>query len=113
MRRGQSTLDYIFTLGILIAALITMGVYMKRGFQGKYRELGEQVGAQYSPLNTASTLNNTTTSDTTSTSTTTATKVYNSSGVSTLTTEQENLNTPVTTSHTESTDTTAGLEGKD
>lgn len=66
MRRGQVALEYVYLLGIFIAALIAMGVYMERGFQGKYRELGEQIGPHYSPSQTNTILTNTTISHTTS-----------------------------------------------
>ena len=58
--RGQSTLEYVILLGFVVAALIAMGIYMKRGFQGKLRESTDQVGEQYSAGKTLS--NYTTTS---------------------------------------------------
>lgn len=47
--RGQSTLEYVILVGFVVAGLIGMGVYMKRGFQGRLRESTDQVGQQYSP----------------------------------------------------------------
>lgn len=53
MRRGQTTLEYVCLIGIAAAALITMLVYMGRGFQGNVRSLSDQIGAgQYDPQNT-------------------------------------------------------------
>jgi uncharacterized protein (UPF0333 family) len=52
--RGQSTLEYVILIGFVVAALIAMGVYMKRGIQGKLRESTDQVGEQYSAGNTTS-----------------------------------------------------------
>lgn len=52
--QGQSTLEYVILVGFVVAALITMGVYMKRGFQGRLRESTDQVGQQYSPGYTTS-----------------------------------------------------------
>jgi uncharacterized protein (UPF0333 family) len=75
--RGQSTLEYVILLGFVVAALIAMGVYMKRGFQGKLRESTDQVGEQYDPMHT--------TSDYTTTSSMTQTEVTSSGGVSTTT----------------------------
>jgi len=46
--RGQSTLEYVILIGFVVAALIAMGVYMKRGIQGKLRESTDQIGEQYS-----------------------------------------------------------------
>jgi len=52
--RGQSTLEYVILIGFVVAALIAMGVYMKRGIQGRLRESTDQVGEQYSAGNTTS-----------------------------------------------------------
>jgi len=52
--RGQSTLEYVILLGFVVAALITMGFYMKRGFQGRLRESTDQIGQQYAAGNTSS-----------------------------------------------------------
>jgi len=54
-RKGQSTLEYVILIGFVVAALIAMGVYMKRGVQGKIRESTDQVGEQYEAGNTTST----------------------------------------------------------
>lgn len=53
-RKGQSTLEYVILIGFVVAAIIAMGVYMKRGIQGKLRESADQVGEQYSAGNTTS-----------------------------------------------------------
>jgi len=94
-RSGQSTLEYVYILGICIVALIAIGIYVSRGFQGKYRDLGSQIGSQYSPSSTASQLSNHTISDTYAISTSTVTKVYSTGGVSISTESQQ--------SHTEGT----------
>ena len=47
--RGQSTLEYVILVGFIVAALIAMGVYIKRGYQGRLKESTDQVGQQYSP----------------------------------------------------------------
>jgi len=52
--KGQSTLEYVILLGFIVAALIAMGIYMKRGIQGRLRESTDQVGEQYSARNTKS-----------------------------------------------------------
>ena len=53
-RKGQSTLEYVILTGFVVAALIAMGVYMKRGIQGKLRESTDQVGEQYEAGKTTS-----------------------------------------------------------
>ncbi|MCX5698287.1 MAG: hypothetical protein NTX01_01110 [Candidatus Omnitrophica bacterium] len=45
--KAQSTLEYVILIGFVIAALIAMGVYMKRGTEGKLRESADQIGEQY------------------------------------------------------------------
>ncbi|MCK9431012.1 MAG: hypothetical protein M0R17_13635 [Candidatus Omnitrophica bacterium] len=52
--KGQSTLEYVILLGFVVAALIAMGVYMKRGAQGRLRESTDQIGEQYDARNTTS-----------------------------------------------------------
>lgn len=52
--RGQSTLEYVILIGFVVAALIAMGLYMKRGIQGKLRESSDQIGEQYSAGNVTS-----------------------------------------------------------
>ncbi len=51
---GQSTLEYVILAGFVVAALIAMAVYMKRGFQGRLRESTDQIGQQYSAGHTTS-----------------------------------------------------------
>jgi hypothetical protein len=75
MRRAQSTIEYIVIIGALAAALIVMGIYMKRGFQGNVRTLGDQLGDLYEPGKT--TISNTDSAILNSTETTTS---YNTDG---------------------------------
>lgn len=48
-KRGQSTLEYAVLIVVIIAALIAMQVYLKRGLQGRMRESSDQIGEQFSP----------------------------------------------------------------
>jgi uncharacterized protein (UPF0333 family) len=52
--KGQSTLEYVILIGFVVAALIAMGVYMRRGLQGRLRESTDQIGQQYSAEQTES-----------------------------------------------------------
>ncbi len=52
--KGQSTLEYVILLGFVVAALIAMGVYMKRSSEGQLRSATDQVGEQYEARNTTS-----------------------------------------------------------
>ena len=51
-RKGQSTFELTLTIVVVIAAVIAMSIYMKRSVMGKMREAGDQVGGQFSPLQT-------------------------------------------------------------
>lgn len=53
-KRGQSTLEYAVLIVVIIAALIAMQTYLKRGVQGKIRESSDQIGEQFSPGYTVS-----------------------------------------------------------
>lgn len=50
-RPGQSTIEYLVFFSIIVAALIAMQVYIKRGMQGKIRGYAEQLtqDSAYSP----------------------------------------------------------------
>lgn len=48
-QRGQSTLEVAVLMAVVIAALLAMQMYMKRGAQGKLREMSDQVGEQFEP----------------------------------------------------------------
>ncbi len=51
MKQGQSTLEYVFLVGIAAATIIAALAYISRGFQGKLRAQADQLGEQYSPKN--------------------------------------------------------------
>jgi hypothetical protein len=58
--KGQTTLEVVILIGFVVAALIAMGVYMKRGIQGRLRDSTDQIGEQYSAGHTTSTYTTTT-----------------------------------------------------
>ena len=47
--QGQSTVEYAVVIAVIVAALVAMNIYMKRGVQGKLRSATDQVGEQYRP----------------------------------------------------------------
>ena len=53
--RGQSTLEYVVLVAVVISALLAMRIYMKRGVQGKLRSSTDSIGAQYSPTDVSGT----------------------------------------------------------
>ena len=65
--KGQSVLEYTLIIICLVAGLIAMQVYVKRGFQGRLRSITDELGEQYAPANTtgASTITSNSTTVTT------------------------------------------------
>jgi uncharacterized protein (UPF0333 family) len=53
-KRGQSTLEYAVLMIVIIAALISIQTYIKRGIQGRLKSASDDIGDQYSPGNTNS-----------------------------------------------------------
>jgi len=49
--KGQSTLEYAVLIIIVIGALLSIQVYIKRGIQGRLRSATDDIGEQYSPGN--------------------------------------------------------------
>ena len=52
--RGQSTVEYVVVVAVVIAALLATTVYMKRGKMGDLGRATGQVGAQFNPHQLAS-----------------------------------------------------------
>ncbi|MBI4707612.1 MAG: hypothetical protein HY761_06775 [Candidatus Omnitrophica bacterium] len=46
--RGQSILEYAVLLGVVVAAVLIMQVFVKRGFQGNLKESADKMGEQFS-----------------------------------------------------------------
>lgn len=52
---GQSTAEYAILLAIVASALIAMQIYLKRGIQGRIRDLADQISpTHYEPKRTES-----------------------------------------------------------
>ena len=52
---GQSTVEYAVLAAVVVGALLAMQVYIKRGSMGKLRAAADQMGEQFTPLQTTST----------------------------------------------------------
>ncbi|MCP3685697.1 MAG: hypothetical protein GY861_23875 [bacterium] len=50
--KGQSTVEYAVLIAIVIAALISIQMYIKRGVQGRLKSAADDIGDQYSTGNT-------------------------------------------------------------
>lgn len=62
-RKGQSTLEYAVILTVVLAALLTIQSFVKRGVEGKLRSSTDSVGEQYSAGNMTSKYTTTQTED--------------------------------------------------
>jgi len=51
-KRGQSTMEYAVLIVIIIGALLSIQVYIKRGVQGRLKSAADDIGDQYSDGNT-------------------------------------------------------------
>ena len=51
-KKAQSTVEYAILIIIIIGALLTIQVYIKRGIQGRLRTASDDIGEQFSPGNT-------------------------------------------------------------
>ena len=56
-RHGQSTVEVAVLFAVIVAALIGMQIYLKRGAMGKLKDTADQIGEQFSPLHTTSAFN--------------------------------------------------------
>jgi len=54
--KAQSTIEYAMVIACLIAALIGMQIYIKRGIQGRVKSAADEIGDQYSATTTTSSL---------------------------------------------------------
>lgn len=55
-KHAQSILEYCVLLCLILSALLIMQFYVKRCYQGRLKQEAEQVGQQYSPGHTTSSI---------------------------------------------------------
>ena len=51
-RQAQTSLEYAVLVSAVVAALVGMTIYMKRGMQGRLQQSAENIGQQYDPAKT-------------------------------------------------------------
>lgn len=51
-KKAQSTLEYAILIIIIIGALLSIQVYIKRGVQGRLKQAADDIGDQFSDGNT-------------------------------------------------------------
>ena len=61
--RGQSIVEYAILLGVVIAALLIMQMFIKRGYQGGLKDAADKMGDQFSAGGTNITQNRTMSTD--------------------------------------------------
>ena len=66
LKKAQSTLEYAILIIIIIGVFIAMQMYIKRGFQGRWKASMDDFGDQYDPrlVNSLTTFNMTVNSNT-------------------------------------------------
>lgn len=53
-KKAQSTLEYAILITVILAGLLAMQIYMKRGYQGRLKAEADSIGEQYSLQSLAS-----------------------------------------------------------
>lgn len=48
-RKGQSTLEYAMIIAVVVAGLLLLQHYIRRGYAGRLKAASEQMGEQYDP----------------------------------------------------------------
>jgi len=48
-RKGQSTVEYALIIAVVVAGLLLMQYYIKRGYAGRLRKSSDDLGEQYDP----------------------------------------------------------------
>lgn len=48
-RRGQSLIEYTVLFVVVLAAILAMQIYFKRGVQGRWKSAVDEMGDQYDP----------------------------------------------------------------
>ena len=56
-RKGQSTVEYALIIAVVIAGLLLMQHYIKRGYAGKLKSSADDMGEQFDPVTYSATFN--------------------------------------------------------
>jgi hypothetical protein len=50
-RKGQSTVEYALIIAVVVAGLLLMQHYVKRGYAGRIKTASDDMGEQFDPVN--------------------------------------------------------------
>ncbi|MBI3991048.1 MAG: hypothetical protein HY350_02755 [Candidatus Omnitrophica bacterium] len=56
-RKGQSTVEYALVIAVVVAGLLLMQHYVKRGYAGRLKSAADEMGEQYDPTAYSATFN--------------------------------------------------------
>ena len=48
-KKGQSTLEYALVIAVIVAGLLVMQLYLKRGYSGRLKSSSDDIGEQFDP----------------------------------------------------------------
>ena len=51
-KRGQSTLEYALIIGVVVAALLAINVYMRKSVSGRLKQSSDDIGKPFDPEGT-------------------------------------------------------------
>jgi hypothetical protein len=54
--RAQSVIEYSMIIACVVAALLAMQIYTKRGIEGRLKQASDEISQQYAPTGTTSTI---------------------------------------------------------
>ncbi len=63
-KKGQTAIEFSTLVIILLAVFLAVGIYFKRGVQGRWKSAIDEIGDQYDPLTADTNISYTLTSET-------------------------------------------------
>ncbi|HBG60751.1 MAG: hypothetical protein A2Y03_04610 [Omnitrophica WOR_2 bacterium GWF2_38_59] len=49
IRKGQTSMEFLILMTVILAAFLSIGNYFKRGVQGRWKTAVDELGEQYDP----------------------------------------------------------------
>jgi hypothetical protein len=89
-RKAQGTLEFLAMTTIILAVFLTMGHYLKRGVQGRWKSAVDEFGEQYDPRTTNSSVRQLLEANTITIVTTVPDNINGINGIWTMRTDQSN-----------------------